>query len=112
MPVSPAKTTKRAAAPSWRSGRRGSRAPRARSFSIESRSRSRFLIEHDLFGKPVSTFPDHALASGTRGPGLSLCPGNDEPPSKLTRLEAARRIIEEYAADLREINNKLRRRLN
>jgi hypothetical protein len=21
------------------------------------------LIEHDLFGKPVSTFPDHALAS-------------------------------------------------
>jgi hypothetical protein len=20
-----------------------------------------FLIEHDLFGKPVSTFPDHAL---------------------------------------------------
>src|SRR5205814_3285615 len=25
------------------------------------RSRSRFLIEHDLFGKPVSTFPDHAL---------------------------------------------------
>src|SRR5438034_9218899 len=38
-------------------------ASRARSFSIESRSRSRFLIEHDLFGKPVSTFPDHALAS-------------------------------------------------
>src|SRR5260370_31863879 len=24
-------------------------------------SRSRFLIEHDIFGKPVSTFPDHAL---------------------------------------------------
>jgi hypothetical protein len=21
-----------------------------------------FLFEHDLFGKPVSTFPDHALA--------------------------------------------------
>jgi hypothetical protein len=21
------------------------------------------LFEHDLFGKPVSTFPDHALAS-------------------------------------------------
>jgi len=20
-----------------------------------------FLVEHDLFGKPVSTFPDHAL---------------------------------------------------
>src|SRR6266481_3910152 len=25
-------------------------------------SRSSFLFEHDLFGKPVSTFPDHALA--------------------------------------------------
>jgi hypothetical protein len=23
---------------------------------------SSLLIEHDLFGKPVSTFPDHALA--------------------------------------------------
>jgi len=27
----------------------------------ESPSRSRFLIEHDLFGKPLHTFPDHAL---------------------------------------------------
>jgi hypothetical protein len=36
-------------------------------------------------------------------------PGNDEPPS---RLEEARRIIAEYAADLREIIKKLRRRLN
>src|ERR1700722_8130136 len=24
--------------------------------------RNRFLMEHDLFGKPVSTFPDHALS--------------------------------------------------
>jgi hypothetical protein len=24
----------------------------------------RFLFEHDLFGKPVSTFPDHALSIG------------------------------------------------
>jgi len=24
-------------------------------------SRSSSLVEHDLFGKPVSTFPDHAL---------------------------------------------------
>ena len=24
------------------------------------------LFEHDLFGKPVSTFPDHALDAGTR----------------------------------------------
>ena len=36
-------------------------APRARSFEVESTSRSRSLVEHDLFGKPVSTFPDHAL---------------------------------------------------
>jgi hypothetical protein len=28
---------------------------------FESSSRSIFLFEHDLFGKPVSTFPDHAL---------------------------------------------------
>jgi len=31
-----------------------------------------------------------------------------EPPSKPTRLEDARRIIEEYANDLREIIKKLR----
>jgi hypothetical protein len=30
-------------------------------FFFESSSRSIFLFEHDLFGKPVSTFPDHAL---------------------------------------------------
>jgi len=29
----------------------------------ESPSRSRFLIEHDLFGKPLHTFPDHAPGS-------------------------------------------------
>ncbi len=28
--------------------------------AMASPSRSSFLIEHDLFGKPVSTFPDHA----------------------------------------------------
>jgi hypothetical protein len=43
---------------------------RARSFEVESTSRSRSSVEHDLFGKPVSTFPDHALAriheTGTR----------------------------------------------
>ncbi len=39
-------------------------------------------------------------------------PGNGEPPSKLTRLEEARRIIDEYVADLRKIIEKLRRRLN
>jgi hypothetical protein len=34
-------------------------------------------------------------------------PGNDEPPPKPSRLEEARRIIEEYAADLREIIKKI-----
>src|SRR6516164_6169096 len=30
---------------------------------MESPSCSSSLFEHDLFGKPVSTFPDHALAA-------------------------------------------------
>src|SRR5215211_9466875 len=36
---------------------------------LESSSRSRLLLEHDLFRKPVSTFRDHALVSDF--PGLS-----------------------------------------
>ena len=39
-------------------------------------------------------------------------PGKDEPSSKLTRTEAARRVVEEYVADLREIMKKLRSKLN
>jgi hypothetical protein len=38
--------------------------------------------------------------------------GKDKPPPKLLRLEEARRLIEEYTADLREIIKMLRRRLN
>ena len=38
--------------------------------------------------------------------------GKNQPPSKPTRLEEARQIIEEYAADMREIIKKLRRSLN
>src|SRR6266480_3326428 len=34
---------------------------------FESSSRSIFLFEHDLFGKPVSTFPDHALLPASDG---------------------------------------------
>ena len=45
-------------------------------------------------------------------PPDELLPGKDEPPLKSSRLEEARRIIEEYAADLREIIKKLRRHLN
>jgi hypothetical protein len=32
--------------------------------AVEERDRvARILIEHDLFGKPASTFPDHALGA-------------------------------------------------
>jgi hypothetical protein len=34
---------------------------KALSRQVESRQRSSLLLEHDLFGKPVPTFPDHAL---------------------------------------------------
>jgi hypothetical protein len=34
---------------------------RPRSDQIESDHGLVFSLEHDLFGKPVSTFPDHAL---------------------------------------------------
>ncbi len=37
---------------------------------------------------------------------------NRETPSKPSRTEEALRIIEEYADDLRQIIDKLRRRLN
>jgi hypothetical protein len=37
------------------------------------------------------------------------CLGKDDPAPKPTRLEEARRIIEEYAADLREFIKKLQR---
>src|SRR5258708_4238766 len=32
--------------------------------SQEAQAGSIFLFEHDLFGKPLHTFPDHALANG------------------------------------------------
>jgi hypothetical protein len=38
--------------------------------------------------------------------------GKDEPSSKPTRRGEARRIIEEYANDLREMIRKLRKKLN
>jgi hypothetical protein len=39
-------------------------------------------------------------------------PGKEAPEPKPSRLEEARRLIEQYAGDLREIIKKLRRRLN
>src|SRR5262245_14963835 len=38
-------------------------------------SRSRFLFAHDLFGKPLHTFPDHALAL-TVGVGVPVAPAD------------------------------------
>jgi hypothetical protein len=32
------------------------------SVQLEAIGALAFFVEHDLFGKPVSTFPDHALA--------------------------------------------------
>jgi hypothetical protein len=32
-------------------------------FKLIQSSRSGSLLKHDLFGKPVSAFPDHALAT-------------------------------------------------
>jgi hypothetical protein len=43
-------------------------------------SRSIYLLEHDLFGKPVSTFPDHALERGTvsaQEPGIKAMSAAD-----------------------------------
>jgi len=39
------------------------------------------LIEHDLFGKPVSTFPDHALGAeaNNEGPGVIPKDGSAHP---------------------------------
>src|SRR5262249_3634700 len=55
---------------------------------FESSSLSSILFEHDLFGKPASTFPDHALGSGRQLAdsnkrcvaitGVSECPGRSE----------------------------------
>src|SRR4029453_13591249 len=39
----------------------GAGRPKARGDWDESSSRFRLLFEHDLFGKPLHTFPDHAL---------------------------------------------------
>jgi hypothetical protein len=45
-------------------------------------------------------------------PPEAPCPDRDKLAPKLSRLEEACRIIEEYAADLREIIKKLQRKLN
>ena len=48
-------------------------------FKLKSSSRSRSLTEHDLFGKPVPTFPDHALsASWSRSRSAPPTPSGPE----------------------------------
>jgi hypothetical protein len=46
------------------------------------------------------------------GSGMDKPSQSDRPESKLTRLEEACRIIEDYANDLREIIQRLRRKMN
>src|ERR1043166_321704 len=48
------------------------RSTRARRLFFESSSRSSFLFEHDLFGKTLHTFPDHALGCGPAPCRVSL----------------------------------------
>ena len=54
----------------------------------ESPSRFRFLLEHSLLGKPVSTFPDHALLASALGAVHSMWPMSDpRRVSKYRRLQ-------------------------
>src|SRR6516225_1224737 len=41
---------------------------------IESLSRFSFIFEHDLFGKPASTFPDHARDDSKSNGGARVRP--------------------------------------
>jgi hypothetical protein len=77
---------------------------------MESSSRFSSLIEHDLFGKPLHTFPDHAPARLTRrqarpaapfrhhknhlfvGPVIKLDEPSEEPGS-LWKISAGTPII-------------------
>jgi hypothetical protein len=71
---------------------------------FESPSHSVFLFQHDLLGKPATTFPDHALSDGFRdqaNPEYRI-PGFVEqlhlPFGVL--LQAARNAAEQIAGDL------------
>src|ERR1700722_15080584 len=54
-----------------------------------SASRSSFLFEHDLFGKPDSTFPDHALGPQHSGPPTI---DGDASPYRLHQAERPRAL--------------------
>ncbi|WP_172628346.1 hypothetical protein [Bradyrhizobium ivorense] len=53
-----------------------------------------------------------AAAVRVRSSGMNEPEPEKRPVPKPTRLEEARRVIEEYAANLREIIKKLREKMN
>jgi len=67
--------------------------------------RSRFLIAHDLFGKPLRTFPDHALAGFLKDLGDAfphrLAGFHRKPLGQLPQLLVLRRDLVETLARLR-----------
>src|ERR1700690_3246026 len=61
------------------------RGPRPSSDQIESDHGLVFSLEHDLFGKPASTFPDHALAETSRAQSTRPLFAKTTPPARLER---------------------------
>jgi hypothetical protein len=61
---------------------------------FESCSSSIFLFEHDLFGKPVPAFPDHALKTGLfRFACLPICRANRSDSGGDSHQTRHRRIV-------------------
>src|SRR5450759_3069247 len=60
------------------------------STGVESDSNVILLFEHDLFGKPASTFPDHALAARRRDGSLQC--------GALARARSSRGSAREFPA--------------
>src|SRR5215469_5386651 len=78
--------------------------------------RSRTLMERDLFGKPVSTFPDHALPSHARTTAKNLQPrlpdhSADDPMARLRVTIRAGWTMEWHRAPkaYRHLDNNLSR---
>jgi hypothetical protein len=60
----------------------------------------------------MAPFGSAPIKLGMKPPPKEPRPGKDEQPPKLSLSGEARRIIEEYASDLRKIIEKLRRHLS
>src|SRR6185312_16253200 len=56
-------------------------------------SRSRLYLEHDLIGKPVSTFPGHALTVGCGANNTGFGPGFLNLPPCRSDCDAGRRNV-------------------